>query len=322
MYMVNLKNEYVKYKKARLQDLSNFQYINRESELIKDKIFTKKISYMVNNDSQLAQAIHSAAVYRKLVGRYNVKALSRNNINNAWKKKQLPRVIWWCWFQGEENIPELAKICLDSLRKHMPSYKITIITLENLTNYIIMPDFILRKFRAGWISGATFSDIIRLALLARYGGIWIDATVYCSDNRMIKLIENNNMFMYQNVLSSNSNVIKMSSWLMATKKGNPYIIEAHKLLMSYYKNTNYTEDYFLCHLILTMLIKKYPTIWNDMDIANNVNPHMLQHVLNNSFSEQLFNRIINKSSFHKLNRHIQFKKGDTFYNHLKSEDNL
>lgn len=112
-----------------------------------------------------------------------------------------PKIIWWSWLQGENEAPELAKVCLESLRRNFPEYKIVVITNDNLGDYIELPQKILDKFNAGWIKGAQFADIIRLNLLAKYGGVWMDATVFCTGNRFIKVIETSDMFMYQNLLS-------------------------------------------------------------------------------------------------------------------------
>lgn len=32
--------------------------------------------------------------------------------------------IWWCWLQGEDQSPEMCKMCLNSLRKQFPKYEI------------------------------------------------------------------------------------------------------------------------------------------------------------------------------------------------------
>lgn len=314
--------------KSRLQHLRNDKKLGlsfsqiylREFDREKDKICSKIIHRCSGCDEKAYEASHAAFVYKRIKNRYHGFLLADKPIrDSAWYKKKLPKIIWWCWLQGEEKIPDLSKFCLNSLEQNISDYDIKIITLANLHKYIDLPSSIYLKYKAGWISGALFSDIIRLALLAKYGGIWIDSTVYCSSNDLIKVIEENNMFVYKNVMTSNSSVIKMSSWLMASKKNNPYIIDASHLLIKYCKERNYTEDYFICHLILTLLSNKYYDIWNKISLFNNIDPHMLQYVLNEQFSDDLFNRIKSKSSFHKLNRHIKFSEGETFYNYIRSE---
>lgn len=306
------------YFKAKDNGLTFEQYTSRNFKKLKDRI-TRKLIFHYIKDENISREVHSALILKKIYRRYNNCHNKRLPIveNNEWKNKMFPKIIWWCWLQGTDKMPELSKICLESLKKNLPTYEIRIITLDNLSSFINLPDVIVKKFNAGWISEAHFSDIIRLNLLAKYGGIWIDSTVYCTDNKLIKDIEKNNMFVYQNVMTANNSIIKMSNWLIATKKNNPYIIESAKLLTEYYKKSNYVEDYFICHLIMTVLTTKYDAIWNEMDVYNNIDPHMLQYVLNQPFSEKTFDRILKKASFHKLNRHINFKEGNTFYNYLK-----
>lgn len=302
--------------------LSLKQISSREFNRIKDRVYSNLIYYSSGNDEKVYEASHASFVLKKLKQEYHQFLLSdKTVVDSSWDKKDLPQIIWWCWLQGEDKIPDLSKFCLNSLKKNIPHYDIRIITLDNLKKYIDIPSSIYLKYEAGWISGAAFSDIVRLGLLSKYGGVWIDSTVYCSNDNLVKILEKNNMFVYQNVMTANSDVIKMSNWLMASKKDNPYMIDAFRLLRSYYKEHNYTEDYFICHLILTLLSEKYSDIWNDIDIFNNINPHMLQYVLNDQFSLELFNRIMANSSFHKLNRHIKLLEGDTFYNYIKSREN-
>lgn len=312
-----------KYKQYKDNYGFNFQQCcSRKIKSLKDKLYYKKNYYYSGSDNNITEAAHSAWIYKKITKRYNNIMSSKPSTDNKWKNKEMPKIIWWCWLQGIDNIPELSSVCLKSLKRQLPEYKIVLITLDNLKDYVKLPKIIYAKFNAGWISGAHFSDVIRLALLAKYGGIWIDSTVYCTDAKTVKIIENSDMFMYQNLMSSNSNVIRMSNWLMATKKGNPFFKEASQLLNDYYVTNSYTEDYFICHLILTMLSNKYSEIWNGMEIINNTDPHMLQLKLNDRFSSSVYQRILTKSSFHKLNRHLDLRKGDTFYNHIKNEVGL
>ena len=89
--------------------------------------------------------------------------------------------IWVCWFQCEENMPEVVRVCIDSIRKNAPKgVKVVLITLDNVCDYVEFPDFILKKVKQGKISITHFSDVLRFSLLKKYGGLWIDSTVYVS----------------------------------------------------------------------------------------------------------------------------------------------
>lgn len=51
---------------------------------------------------------------------------------------------------------------------------------------------------------------------------------------------------------------------MASKKNNPYLTKVSQLLTEYCVNSNFTENYFVCHLLLTLFAEKYADIWNDI----------------------------------------------------------
>lgn len=85
--------------------------------------------------------------------------------------------IWVCWWQGEEAMPDIAKACLRSIRRYACAHPVRLITAENFSEYVTFPPEIMEKQRRGLIDLTHFSDILRVSLLARYGGIWMDATV-------------------------------------------------------------------------------------------------------------------------------------------------
>ena len=69
------------------------------------------------------------------------------------------------WLQ--KNPPELVKACIERMRDFYPN--LTVITNDNLSNYIQRPIYIKEKLGKGIISYANFSDYVRSCLLAKYG---------------------------------------------------------------------------------------------------------------------------------------------------------
>lgn len=41
--------------------------------------------------------------------------------------------IWMCWWQGEENAPEIVRACIDSVRRNAGGHEVVVITDENLS---------------------------------------------------------------------------------------------------------------------------------------------------------------------------------------------
>ena len=73
-------------------------------------------------------------------------------------------------------MPPVPRACVDTWAAHNPDWDITILTGENLCNWadprLCLPDAqSQRPYR--------LSELARLNLLARHGGVWVDATCYC-----------------------------------------------------------------------------------------------------------------------------------------------
>ena len=87
--------------------------------------------------------------------------------------------IWMCWWQGLDAAPGIVKACVDSVRRNAGGREVIIITDRNVADYVKFPDWIKKLYKNGTLSRTHISDLLRLELLARYGGIWLDSTFYC-----------------------------------------------------------------------------------------------------------------------------------------------
>ena len=245
------------------------------------------------------------------------------SLNYKELKMEKSDYIWICWFQGIENAPELIKICIESIKKNFPEKKIVILTDENIPEYIQMPSYIKEKRAKGVISAAHYSDLLRVALLCVYGGLWLDATVYCTGRDQYEEFKDNDLFVYRQLTDFNSNnPIVCSSWLIYARKNNPILLQTRDLQWEYWKHEKKLKNYFLFHMFLSMVAKEHLNEWKKIPMFNNVSPHILQTELNEKFSEKRWNQLKTVSSFHKLNHHVQYdsSKG-TLYNYMLVEGN-
>ena len=92
--------------------------------------------------------------------------------------------IWVCWWQGEEQAPEIVKKCINSIRKNGNGRRVIVITEANYKDYVSFPAWMEEKRKKGIISRTHYSDLLRLELLAEHGGIWVDSTFFCTGNAL------------------------------------------------------------------------------------------------------------------------------------------
>lgn len=242
---------------------------------------------------------------------------TRLQVDPGYERKELPKIVWWCWFQGEEKAPELAQICLASVREVSFDYKVTVVTDENLAQYIEIPENIQQKYKAGIIRPATYSDIVRLLLLAKYGGVWIDASVLCTNKRIKEVIEREPFFAFRNDVLSNNEAIRISSWFLSAVPNAPLVVDTAAMMLDYWENYDFTINYFLVHLLFSIAADRNKALWQQMPVFNNVTPHTLVRELNDKFSSQRFKELDASLGIHKLNNHRQYEIDGTLYGYLK-----
>ena len=223
--------------------------------------------------------------------------------------------IFWCWFKGEENAPELYRACFNSLKKNINDYEIILITEDNLSQYVQFPPYILKKFKANIISPTHFSDLLRLELLIKYSGTWIDASVLLT--KFDDIFFKSNFFFFQ---SFNNKNVAGSSWFLTSEKEHPILKTTRDLLYEYWRKNDNQYNYFIFHFFFKLSCNKYYEDLKKVPEFSNEPVHILQTKLLTKFSEIEYKTILNNASIHKLTNRIPSKeeKG-LFYHHILND---
>ncbi|MBQ2893217.1 MAG: capsular polysaccharide synthesis protein [Oscillospiraceae bacterium] len=271
--------------------------------------------YFVKNKNILTK-IAEDDVYHKLELEYA--RLIRNSSYPTVAGKPSKKV-WICWLQGEENAPELVKACINSVRRNLPDREVVVLTEETIPKYIQFPDYIVEKWKNKKIRAAHYSDLLRLALLCEYGGMWIDATVLCTSSDIPKAITDSPLFVYQIIDLSrhDQEAIIASNWFISACRQQPILMLTRDLLYEYWKRNDCAENYYIFHMFFAMAARQYPEDWKMVPVYNNHAPHTLQFELDREYEPDRWTDILKMSVIHKLNRYIrQEEQNPTFYRHI------
>lgn len=228
--------------------------------------------------------------------------------------------VWICWLQGIEQAPELVKVCYQSVKKNMADKEVILLTMENVFEYIHFPDFILKKWKAGIISHTHLTDLMRLELLIRYGGLWLDATVFCSDSSIPSYFYQSDLFMYQCLKPGrDGHANYISSWLMTAKTNNKVLMAVREMCYAYWKENNSMWDYFLLHDFIVIALERFQEEARAIVPRDNATPHILLLRLFDKFDAETWKAIKAQTPFHKLTYKFteeqKLKKG-TYYDVL------
>ena len=210
------------------------------------------------------------------------------------------KTVWISWLQGIENAPELVKKCYESVKEHFGEWNIVVVTADNLHEYTEFPEYILDKWKSGVITNTHFSDLLRIELLTRHGGLWLDATVYCS-GILPEDIEKTGLFMFQ-VLKPGytGHINRISSWMIWAESNNHILNEVKNLLWVYWKKENRLFDYFLLHYFTTMVLNAYPDELEKIIPMSNESPHILYLRLFKQYDANVWDSVKEQTMFHKL----------------------
>lgn len=227
--------------------------------------------------------------------------------------------IWILWLQGIENAPRLVRKCYASVCRNKPDdFDVIVLTKENLSEYIQLPDFIWQKYREGKITIPHLSDLIRVELLCTYGGCWMDATVFCS-GRIPDYMLSGDMFLFKTSSMENI-VIRMSSWFLSGSRNNRIFHATRKMLHAFWEAEEDVHNYFLLHIAMSKIIDQDSAsgaIYRGIPYFNNGNPHVLMRKLGMEFDEGEWEIIKDISVIHKLTNKQRYLQGD-IYNYYQA----
>ena len=244
------------------------------------------------NFSQKLMRKQQDCVYNTLTSRFS-------NFIEEYKSKDIEirpnsRKIWCFWWQGVQNAPDIVKNCVNSIEKYSGDYELVVLTKDNYDKYLDIPNDIIKKVEDGKISLTNLSDIIRLGLLSKYGGVWVDVTMFFSDH----------VFNEFDDIIFNSCFRGEGSWssFFMGGKSNKLFSFAYNFLIRYAREYDKFINYFLLNYTIEIACDYFEECREYMDGCYLENPNIFYFIDNfsKSFDEEEFNELCEKYKFFKL----------------------
>ena len=284
--------------------------------------FLGQIPYVIgeNNARKICEKRHNET--REFLEKEFYEFIINYEFNTCNQKNS--KIIWTLWMQGYENAPELVKSTIDSIRKFAELNNFQFILLEENTieKYIVFPKLIKEKMDLGVIDYTKISDILRVSLLAKYGGTWVDATIYMKEEFDSSLLLQNYYTIKTGGIEDYSPNISNNRWKGFFLSGNSSLFSfTRDFFFEYYSRYDIAVDYLLIDYIFDMAYKYDEKIKNQMLELEKSNPNLfwLESHLGDKFDQKVWDNITETTKVfkttYKLSGEIKSNKNN-FYSKL------
>lgn len=225
------------------------------------------------------------------------------------KRNDSEKNIWVFWWQGEENAPQLVQQCIKSMKQHANGHKVIVLTQDNWQQYARLPEHITAKVKDKTMSLTQFSDLLRMDLLTRHGGLWLDSTVFVA-----KDIENEWFtapFRTIHYSTSTSTISKgrWTGYAMSSYGANPLLQFCKILLEEYHRRFSALADYFLIDYTIATACRNFTEIQALVDSVplNSEGVKTLDALFSKPYNPQEISHVLETSTFFKLNWKRQYR---------------
>jgi hypothetical protein len=241
--------------------------------------------------------------------------LKNNKKGGSNLQSEIPRNIYMFWHK-KKDVPNFVKKCIKNIKEKNRNYKVRIYYYNDVMRIKDRPK-ILETYRKRGVA-----DWLRLYLLYKYGGIWIDASSVFIKKSLDDIIDlKSNKLLGYNPPWDNSKILE--NWFLASKINNKFVkmwLDEWEIALE--SKENYCKKYngfagpilktmlpyLTQHLAFTKLLKTkeisnyYESLGNSESKGNPFYYHKLYNWNNKKFAnEMLYLKNIDKNiSFLKL----------------------
>lgn len=288
------------------------------------KIATYNALGIIGRDSFYKKKFN--AIKRCLFSRYH-DVIIKSEQTETKSIKISHKIIWIFWWQGVESMPKLCYACYKKLLSTNGKYKIICVSKHNYSEYINIPDYLINKVTNGVFSYTHLSDVIRVMLIAKYGGLWVDATLFFTDEIPEKWFDYD-FFSIKNKME-NSEYISRNRWstfIMGSGYSNsPFWKKLESLMLEYTRRENIFIEYMTIDVFMDILfeMKEYNHLLESLPLQNE-SLHVLRGLLNSPFNLQYMKVLKKDNICFKLTykmKFLEFKSQlPTFYNKIINDE--
>ncbi len=220
--------------------------------------------------------------------------------------------IWVFWGQGKDCMPAIVNACYRKMTEHNDN--VQLIDMNNVCEFVKIPNTVYDKLKKGKLSYTHFSDIVRNSILSKYGGLWLDATVW-TDYKIPKIASQSTFFSPHDMNSSTY----WCTYAMGSNKIKSITFSFVKeILTAVCTKEHAWPEYLFQDRVIDFAYKYIPATKKAIDDTpeNNTRRFMLFSLMNKPYNEQEYQELLADNFIFKLSYKANYKlicKGEKTY---------
>ncbi|MEU4687648.1 capsular polysaccharide synthesis protein [Actinoplanes sp. NPDC023714] len=201
------------------------------------------------------------------------------------------------WAQGFDQAPPVVQACLAALKANNPGSRVHELTEANVGAYVDMPEDLVATLGG---NRTHFSDLLRMLLLEKFGGVWVDSTCFVSEPlrpHMDRALAQGSIFAF------NYTGPYISNWFLASRPDSYAMHLWRAASFLWWEKRGELIDYFQHHHIFEMLYhldERFRAEWDAGLRLNSQPPHALQGVMLQAYEPDMYQTVMEGAFAHKL----------------------
>ena len=202
------------------------------------------------------------------------------------------------WNSSFESAPSIVSSCHKSLLMNKGAYNVVPLDNERMLEYSGVPHDVALKLENKL---PFLTDVCRVHLLARTGGIWADATCYFHEPipDIEYLLMDGHFFAFRELRLKG----RISNWFLSSSCGAQTAQLMAAALVLFWREFDAPPHYHFFHDIFETIVLIDPDVskeFSESKVLDRHTPHVLQKNLMSKFNDTWYSGMLNSSFVHKL----------------------
>ena len=205
--------------------------------LVHDEYLIETIN---TNQKKLGKYDYFQKKFLQLVHKYRYLIKNNNKITDDCPS-------WIMYYKGIKNAPLIIKSFILSIENNTGNHPLYKLDKNNYNKYILLPKFLLDKFNNQIFIVSHFLEILKMGILSKFGGYWIDLT-YFKNNPSISFYSSLFTFKLSKCNQKITNILMLNNFFVSSK--NSFLTTySFNAFLTYWKHYKYYKVFLLDYII-------------------------------------------------------------------------